>query len=170
MAEAGQPKDPATGLTEQLLELGFESDRLKTGTPPRIDGRSLDYSKMEEQPGDEEITGYEAQTALDDSSLRAPFDGWIIKRSVDIGALVGPSVTGFTIADTHFVKAVFGVPDTAMARVKLGQRQTVTTDVFPDAFAGRITAISPAADPNSCVYSVEVTLPNPRNQLKSGMI
>src|SRR5688572_26166390 len=44
---------PATGLTEQLTTLGFESGRMKTGTPPRIDGRSLDYSKMEEQPGDE---------------------------------------------------------------------------------------------------------------------
>ncbi|HEY9047340.1 MAG TPA: tRNA uridine-5-carboxymethylaminomethyl(34) synthesis enzyme MnmG [Ohtaekwangia sp.] len=43
----------ATGLTEQLVSLGFESGRMKTGTPPRIDGRSLDYSKMEEQPGDE---------------------------------------------------------------------------------------------------------------------
>jgi tRNA uridine 5-carboxymethylaminomethyl modification enzyme len=43
----------ATGLTEQLVELGFESGRMKTGTPPRIDGRSLDYSRMEEQPGDE---------------------------------------------------------------------------------------------------------------------
>jgi tRNA uridine 5-carboxymethylaminomethyl modification enzyme len=48
----------ATGLTEQLTGLGFESDRLKTGTPPRIDGRSLDYSKMEEQPGDEEVVGF----------------------------------------------------------------------------------------------------------------
>lgn len=48
----------ATGITEQLIGLGFESDRLKTGTPPRIDGRSLDYSKMEEQKGDEEITGF----------------------------------------------------------------------------------------------------------------
>lgn len=48
----------ATGITEQLVNLGFESDRLKTGTPPRIDGRSLDYSKMEEQKGDEEITGF----------------------------------------------------------------------------------------------------------------
>lgn len=48
----------ATGITEQLVSLGFESDRLKTGTPPRIDGRSLDYSKMEEQKGDEEITGF----------------------------------------------------------------------------------------------------------------
>lgn len=43
----------ATGLTEQLISLGFESGRMKTGTPPRVDGRSLDYSKMEEQPGDE---------------------------------------------------------------------------------------------------------------------
>ena len=42
----------ATGLTETLVKLGFESGRMKTGTPPRVDGRSLDYSKMEEQPGD----------------------------------------------------------------------------------------------------------------------
>jgi len=48
----------ATGITEQLVSLGFESSRLKTGTPPRIDGRSLDYSKMEEQKGDDEIVGF----------------------------------------------------------------------------------------------------------------
>ncbi|MFD1017027.1 tRNA uridine-5-carboxymethylaminomethyl(34) synthesis enzyme MnmG [Winogradskyella rapida] len=43
----------ATGITEQLVNLGFESGRMKTGTPPRVDGRSLDFSKMIEQPGDE---------------------------------------------------------------------------------------------------------------------
>ena len=48
----------AIGITAQLVEIGFESDRLKTGTPPRIDGRSLDYSKMEEQKGDDEIVGF----------------------------------------------------------------------------------------------------------------
>lgn len=48
----------ATGLTEELIHLGFESDRLKTGTPPRLDGRSLDYSKMELQDGDDEIIGF----------------------------------------------------------------------------------------------------------------
>ena len=46
----GEPK--AFGITEQLVSLGFTSGRMKTGTPPRVDGRSLDYSKMEEQPGD----------------------------------------------------------------------------------------------------------------------
>jgi tRNA uridine 5-carboxymethylaminomethyl modification enzyme len=48
----------ATGITEQLVEHGFEADRLKTGTPPRVDARSLDYSKMEEQKGDDEIVGF----------------------------------------------------------------------------------------------------------------
>mgnify|MGYP002795035026 CR=1 FL=1 len=42
----------STGITEELIQLGFESGRMKTGTPPRVDGRSLDYSKMAEQPGD----------------------------------------------------------------------------------------------------------------------
>ncbi|MBX2932505.1 MAG: tRNA uridine-5-carboxymethylaminomethyl(34) synthesis enzyme MnmG [Chitinophagaceae bacterium] len=48
----------ATGITEQLVNIGFESNRLKTGTPPRVDGRSLDYSKMEIQKGDDEISGF----------------------------------------------------------------------------------------------------------------
>ena len=48
----------ATGITEQLVEHGFESARLKTGTPPRVDGRSLDYTKMEVQDGDEEVVGF----------------------------------------------------------------------------------------------------------------
>lgn len=48
----------ATGITEQLLSLGFESGRMKTGTPPRIDGRSLDYTKMEIQDGDPIIDGF----------------------------------------------------------------------------------------------------------------
>lgn len=48
----------ATGITEQLITLGFESDRLKTGTPPRIDGRSLNYDKMEVQEGDDDVVGF----------------------------------------------------------------------------------------------------------------
>ncbi len=44
----------STGITEQLVQLGFESGRMKTGTPPRVDGRTLNYDRMEEQPGDEQ--------------------------------------------------------------------------------------------------------------------
>lgn len=54
----------ATGITEQLVELGFESGRMKTGTPPRVDGRSLDYSKMGEQPGDENPGKFSFSDAL----------------------------------------------------------------------------------------------------------
>lgn len=58
-SKGGRIAEPSSyGITEQLVEWGFESSRLKTGTPPRIDGRSLDYSKMEEQKGDEKVTGF----------------------------------------------------------------------------------------------------------------
>ena len=49
---------PSVGITEELEALGFVSGRMKTGTPPRVDGRTLDYSKMEEQPGDPESGGF----------------------------------------------------------------------------------------------------------------
>ncbi len=52
----------ATGITEQLISLGFESGRMKTGTPPRIDGRTLDYSKMERQEGDEKPSKFSYST------------------------------------------------------------------------------------------------------------
>ena len=64
----------ATGLTEQLVSLGFESGRMKTGTPPRVDGRSLDYSKMEEQLGDENPGKF---SYLDTNSLTKQRSCWI---------------------------------------------------------------------------------------------
>ncbi len=112
----------------------------------------------------------EAQIALAYCELRAPFDGWIVKRNVDIGQLVGPATNGFSIADVRSVKAVFGVPDTAMEHIRLGSPETVTTDAVPGNFNGHVTSISPAADPKSRVYSVEVTIPNGDNRLKAGMI
>ena len=46
------------GITEQLISLGFEADRMKTGTPMRIDGRSIDFSRLSEQKGDDDVTGF----------------------------------------------------------------------------------------------------------------
>lgn len=62
----GRAGDPAAkGITEQLVELGFESGRMKTGTPPRVDGRSLDYSRMTIQPGDENPGKFSYSTQTD---------------------------------------------------------------------------------------------------------
>jgi len=74
----------SSGITEQLVSLGFESDRLKTGTPPRVDGRSLDYSKMEEQKGDDDIVGF---SFLNTPNLTTQKSCWITytdKRVHDI--------------------------------------------------------------------------------------
>ncbi len=70
------------GITEQLVELGFESGRMKTGTPPRIDGRSLDYSKMEVQFGDEnpEKFSYSDET----SPLKEQRTCWITYTNKDV--------------------------------------------------------------------------------------
>lgn len=72
----------AKGITEQLIELGFESGRMKTGTPPRVDGRSLDYSKMEEQLGDENPQKF---SYLDSTTpLREQRSCWITYTSPEV--------------------------------------------------------------------------------------
>ncbi|MGZ3950056.1 MAG: tRNA uridine-5-carboxymethylaminomethyl(34) synthesis enzyme MnmG [Flavisolibacter sp.] len=80
---------PAEGLTEQLVSLGLESDRLKTGTPPRVDGRSLDYSKMEEQKGDAEISGF---SFLKTEKPKAQRSCWITYTSAEVHEMLR---TGF---------------------------------------------------------------------------
>ena len=139
-------------------------------TKPDYDNSNaqLETAKASVQSAKASVT--EAGIALGYCQLRAPFNSWILKRNVEVGALVGPATKGFSVADTRDVKAVFGVPDTAMSSIRLGSPETVSTGAVPGPFHGHVSAISPAADPKSRVYSVEVTIPNPRNRLKSGMI
>ena len=79
----------AEGLTEQLVSLGFQSDRLKTGTPPRVDGRSLDYSKMEEQKGDNVIEGF---SYLNIPRIKEQKSCWITYTSSEVHEILK---TGF---------------------------------------------------------------------------
>ncbi len=80
----------ATGITEDLLALGFESGRMKTGTPPRVDGRSLDYSKMEEQFGDENPSKF--SFGSDTSALSVQRSCWITYTNTETHELLK---TGF---------------------------------------------------------------------------
>jgi multidrug efflux system membrane fusion protein len=112
----------------------------------------------------------EAKLSLSDTTLRAPFAGWISARNVDRGSLVSGSTIGFSIMDTHLVKAVFAVPDYTLSTIRLGRKQPVTLDALQRAATGVITSISPQADPQSRVFSIEVTLENSREEIRPGMI
>jgi RND family efflux transporter MFP subunit len=170
-----QAKAQLAGAQAQHLKDKLSFDRISTlystqsATKPELDSAQaqLDASAAQVAAAQAQIS--EAQTALAYCSLKAPFDGWIVKRSVDSGSFVGPATNGFTIANTQTVKAVFGVPDTSISRVKVGQSQIITTDALPQTFNGRVTAISPAADAKSRVFSVEVSIANPKDELNASL-
>lgn len=139
-------------------------------TKPDLDAAKAKYDSSAALVASAQAQLAQAQLALEDCDVRAPLSGWVLSRNVEVGSLVGPSSPGFTLADLHLVKALFGVPDTAVKSVKLGATQTLTTESVPGEFQGRITSISPAADPKSRVFSVEVTIPNPHGVLRAGMV
>jgi RND family efflux transporter MFP subunit len=112
----------------------------------------------------------QAQQSLSDCELRAPTDGQILSRNIELGALVGTGTTGFTMGDTKRVKAVFGIPDTVLASVTLGKKQGIQTETYSQEFYGQVTAIAPQADQKSRTFQVEVTVPNSNDLLKSGMV
>lgn len=152
----------------------FESASL---VKPQYDQAKARYESSEASvKGAEAAVSYaqtvlsEAKLALSDTSVRAPFDGWITARNVERGALVANVTIGFSMMDTHLVKAVFAVPDTSLSMLRLGQKQSVMLDTLPHPVQGVVTAISPQADPKTRVFSVEVTLRNPRAEIKPGMI
>ena len=80
----------STGITQQLIDLGFESGRMKTGTPPRVDGRSLDYTKMEEQKGDEQPSKFSYSNET--SSLQEQRSCWITYTNTNVHEILQ---TGF---------------------------------------------------------------------------
>jgi RND family efflux transporter MFP subunit len=113
----------------------------------------------------------EAQLNLEYCALIAPIDGMVLQRNIEVGTLVTSGTVGFVLADLSRVKVVFGVPDTMLAQLKLGSPLPIVTESIRNvSFPGRITAISPSADPRSRVFNVEVTVPNAKQQLKAGMI
>ncbi len=118
-----------------------------------------------------EATTVSAGIPLQDTQLKAPMSAVVIERRIEVGTLVGQGVGAFVLADLTFVKAVFGVPDTSLKSLKLGDTLTITSDATPGTeFTGHISRISPSADQSSRAFEVEVTIPNEQGLLKPGMI
>jgi RND family efflux transporter MFP subunit len=112
----------------------------------------------------------QAELLLGDADLKAPFSGYILNRNIDLGSLVSPSTSAFTIADIRRVKVTFGAPDYVLSRLRLGQQLTVQTESNAAPVKGRVTSISPAADTRNRIFAVEVTVGNRDRHLKPGMI
>lgn len=112
-----------------------------------------------------------AEQALADCAIVAPFDGYVLSRSIEIGSLASPGSPAFQIGNLGSVKVVFGVPDVLVGSLKPGAAQEVTIEAVPGRrFTGRYTRVSPVADASSRMFTAEVTIPNGDGALKPGMI
>ena len=122
---------------------------------------ALDQAKASER---------QAQLALADADLSAPFSGFILARNIELGNLASPGMVAFTIANISAVKVSFGVPEYAVKQLHLGQDFTIRMQDDPKEYRGKVTSIAASADEKNRVFAVEVTVPNPKSQLRPGMI
>ncbi|MBV8856488.1 MAG: efflux RND transporter periplasmic adaptor subunit [Acidobacteria bacterium] len=137
----------------------------------KADAAQSQIGVVEAQSRGAEAVVHERTIPLQDTALRAPLSGVVLEKKVERGTLVSPGTTGFVVADTSSVKAVFGVADVAVPEMKPGRTLSVETESLPGKeFRGQVTAVFPAADPKSRSFNVELTIPNPGFELRPNMI
>jgi RND family efflux transporter MFP subunit len=139
-------------------------------TKPDYDQSQSAFNATQAAMDNAKATLLQSQLTLGDADLKAPFSGYILGRNIDLGSLVSPSASAFTIADIGRVKVAFGAPDYVLSRVRLGQELTIQTENDAAPVKGRVTSISPAADTRNRIFAVEVTVNNRDRHLKPGMI
>lgn len=146
----------------------FAADSL---TKPDLDSAQANFDAAEARMTSARADIELALSALRDCTMVAPVGGVLLQRKIEVGSLVGVGTVGFVVGDVTAVKARFGIPDAAIATVKLGSSIGVTVDALSETtFTGRITSVAPTADPQSRVFDVEVTIPNADRRLRPGMI
>ncbi|WP_339635415.1 efflux RND transporter periplasmic adaptor subunit [uncultured Sneathiella sp.] len=140
-------------------------------TAPNYDSAKQEYENAVAQMENAKAAQKIAKNNVNDFELTAPLDGVVLQRNIDVGTLANPQTVAFVIADTSTVKAVFGVPDSRVQSLKIGDTQTLTTQSYPGKiFTGEISEIAPSADTNSRVFDVKINLDNKDDLLKVGMI
>jgi multidrug efflux system membrane fusion protein len=167
-AEAADAAAQRATLDFERAKRLYDSQSL---TKPDFDAAKAQYDATQAELRAAHAQTSEAQIALRDTSLTAPFNGDIVKKNVELGAFVGPGVPVFAVANTDVVKIVIGVPDTTFRSLKLGQPVEVSVDALPNrTFQARISRIASAADSTTRNFEVEVAIRNRDHLLKAGMI
>lgn len=138
-------------------------------TKPEMDGATAKFEAADSKLKAAAAQVAEAELAFSDSQLRSPIDGVVLKRFIEPGNLAGPGTPAFTLADLSSVKAVFGVPDSIVKTLRIGQAVTVVIDTLPNReFSARIARVNPSADIQGRVFDVEVRIQNPKGEIKPG--
>jgi RND family efflux transporter MFP subunit len=146
----------------------FAADSL---TKPELDSAQAAFDAGEAKVAAAHADIELAASALGDCALISPTTGVILERRVEVGTLAAAGTVGFLVGNVSSVKARFGIPDSMIHSVDLGDAIAVSIEaVGATTFAGRVTAIAPAADSQSRVFDVEVTIPNRDGRLRPGMI
>jgi RND family efflux transporter MFP subunit len=171
-AESDFTRIDALWQQESITKPAYDASKAKRDAArARVDAARASSAAARQRAASAAAQLEEAQIALGDTAVRAPFTGTLLERRVDIGSLVGAGTPAFVVADLHLVKARFNVPDTALGRFKNGQPLSLSVDAFAgQSFAGRVLSIAAAADPRARSFEIIVTIPNPDLKLRSGMI
>ncbi len=176
-ARVEQSRAGVSGAQAGMVKAEADFDRAsklfatKSLTKPELDTARAALDSAKSRLDASQAEARLAEIALHDTQLTMPLNGIVLERRIERGALVAPGSVGFIVGNMRSVKAVFGVPDVIAPQMTLGTPVPIRTDAFPGRdFPGRVTAVSPAADPQSRVFSIEVTVPNGDNALRPGMV
>ncbi len=164
-------------LEAKAAAVQAERDRARTQalvntgtlTPVELENRATQRDVSVARVARANATLTEAHLALADSTLRAPFSGVILTRLVELGAFVTPRAPGFVMADDSKMKVVFGVPDSLLPSLHVGDSAKVEIPSLGRNFDASISRVASAADPRSRVFEVEVIIPNKDQQLRVGL-
>ena len=159
LTKARQDRDRAQRLFDQ-----------RSLTKPELEGAFAAYDVAVARVATARAGLTEAETAHGDTTLRSPADGVVLARRPSPGTLVGPGVEVVRIGQVRHVRAMFGVPDTALPQLPVGRELTVEIGAVGARVTGAVSAVAGAADPLSRSYTVEVRLDNPDARLSPGMI
>jgi multidrug efflux system membrane fusion protein len=153
--------------TKKLFELGAITQAQLDSKIASSDSANAQYESAVARTG-------EAQLSVGDTVLRAPQDGVVLKRHVEVGTLMSPGQPVITLADVRSVKAVFGAPQSAVERLNVGSPVKVIvageSNDTDRQLEAQVTRIAPYADANGRLFSIEAALPNPNGELRPGAV
>jgi multidrug efflux system membrane fusion protein len=174
LSEAEAALQESVAAREQA-ELDFQrATKLLAGnsiSPAELDNARVRLHGASARADGAKVRVDEAKSMLADTTIKAPMDGVVLRRNVEIGTLAAPGAVAFSIVDTSHMKVVFGVPDTVRGLLELGGNQAVSTEAFPGIeWKGRVTRIASVADPKTRLFEIEITIDNASQKLKPGMV